>query len=372
MIAPGGTVIDPTIVLGCALVTAAALVATIALVIRVLTLQKANRRLRLLGEVSAEVNRAILLNEEGDRIFSTILDYALRILDGAKLGSVLALDEMGFLTIVAGQGFTDDYRDGFRIRLEDTWQYRQTGGRVHEPVIITPETILRSGYKHDDWTWEYRSVISAPLHVGDRLYGMVNIDSHRERNFGPQDLAVMRRFQSQIEVCLLARERYRTTLADSRLDGLTRFLNRVSFEQQMEVALDHAARYGETVTVGMFDVDGLKAVNDQHGHTAGDKLLRSVADALRLTARKSDVLGRFGGDEFVAVYRNTDPRSMIERAAQTLGHLKATPVDLGNAWVTASFSYGFAEYPAEGGSPEALITAADRRLYDMKSGRART
>lgn len=337
--------------------------------VRVVRLARTARKHRLLSELSAEVNRAILLNEEGDRIFTIILDYALRILEQAKLGSVLALDESGYMTIVAGRGFPVDYMENFRVRLEDTWQYRQSGGAMTGALIITPDTILRSGYKHDEWTWKYRSVLSAPLRVGDRLYGILNIDSHREKTFGPQDLEILRRFQAQIEVCLLARERYRTTLADSRIDGLTRFLNRAAFAERLAECLDHAERYGDDLTIGLFDVDGLKGVNDRWGHAAGDKLLKAVADALRSTARKSDVLGRWGGDEFVAVYHGTDSRAMAERTAGTLAELGASPVDLGDASARAAFCYGFAQYPAEGGTPEALIAAADRRMYAMKAAR---
>lgn len=100
------------------------------------------RKNRLLGELASEVNRAILLNEDDQKIFSTVLDYAFRILEKVNLGSVLAFDESGELVIVASHGFSEDFVRSFRLRLEDTFQFRQSGGKISEAMIIDPELSL--------------------------------------------------------------------------------------------------------------------------------------------------------------------------------------------------------------------------------------
>lgn len=332
---------------------------------------RTTHKYRLLGELSAEVNRAVLLNQDEETIFLTILDYALRILDHAKLGTVLRFNDEGKLVIAASRGFDPDYVRGFQIRLEDTWQYRQTGGQITDAVIITPHTILHSGYRHDARSQEFRAVISTPLFVGGQLYGLLNLDSHHEHTFAEEDVEVMRWFRSQIEVCLLARDLYRTALADSRVDGLTKFLTRATFDERFQQTLERAERYGESFTVGMFDIDGLKAVNDEFGHGAGDALLRAVADSLRQAARKSDTLGRYGGDEFVALFPGTNASAMNERAATILAELHANPPRFENRVLRASFSYGFADYPAEGKTFRDLVAAADQKLYRARTDRPR-
>lgn len=88
-------------------------------------------------------------------------------------------------------------------------------------------------------------------------------------------------------------------LSDALVDPITGLLNRTGLEQAIAREQARHQRYGHTVAVVVCDVDGLKAVNDQHGHGAGDALLRRVGDRLRSTARASDVLGRLGGDEFL-------------------------------------------------------------------------
>lgn len=332
----------------------------------------ADRRARkngLLGELASEVNRAILLNEDDEKIFSTVLDYAFSILEKVNLGSVLAFDEAGQVVIVASHGFSEDFVRGFRLRLEDTFQYRQSGGKISEAMIIDPEIIKGFADKLDSSDKVYRSIISAPLFVEGKLYGFLNVDSVRARRFGPEDLELLKKFAAQIEVCLLARQRYRSSLAESRVDGLTGFLSRSYFEELAEHSIQRASRYGQAFSLGMFDVDGLKTVNDGLGHPAGDLVLSAVAAAIRRTARKSDVTGRYGGDEFIAICFDADAKTMEERTARTLSELRASPVIFGDRELAASFSYGFANYPGDAGNLSGLIAAADARLYAMKAER---
>jgi diguanylate cyclase (GGDEF)-like protein len=327
------------------------------------------RKQRLLGELAAEVNRAILLNEDEGRIFSTILNYAFRILENVNLGSVLALDESGELVIAASQGFSQDFVKGFRLRLEDSFQYRQSGGNICEAMIIKPEIIKGFADRLDSSDREYRSIISAPLFVDGRLYGFLNVDSLRAGCFGADDLALLKKFASQIEVCLLARERYRASLAESRVDGLTGFLTRSRFDEILDHAIKHAERYGGTFTIGMFDVDGLKAVNDGLGHPAGDLVLAAVADSIRRMARKSDILGRYGGDEFVAVYFASDAAAMGERTRRNLADLASGTVSFAGRALPASYCFGFADFPADSRDRAGLVAVADARLYAMKASR---
>lgn len=327
------------------------------------------RKNRLLGELASEVNRAILLNEDDQKIFSTVLDYAFRILEKVNLGSVLAFDESGELVIVASHGFSEDFVRSFRLRLEDTFQFRQSGGKISEAMIIDPEIIKGFADKLDSTSKVYKSIISAPLFVEGKLYGFLNVDSERARCFGAEDLELLKNFASQIEVCLLARQRYRSSLAESRVDGLTGFLSRSYFEELAEHSVERAARYGQGFSLGMFDVDGLKAVNDGLGHQAGDLVLSAVAAAIRRAARKSDVTGRYGGDEFIAICFAADAKTMEERTARILAELRASPVVFGDRGLAASFCYGFANFPQDAGTLSGLVAAADARLYAMKAKR---
>ncbi len=114
------------------------------------------------------------------------------------------------------------------------------------------------------------------------------------------------------EVARLERELSDARLEIARLEGLaheddlTGTLNRRGFQREMKRAIAHARRYGGGLALIMADVDGLKRINDHHGHAAGDDLIRSVAKALLSQVRASDTVARVGGDEFAVLLWNID------------------------------------------------------------------
>ncbi len=140
-------------------------------------------------------------------------------------------------------------------------------------------------------------------------------------------------------------------------DPLTGLLNREGLRRATDVILLAAERSGNDVTVAVLDLDGFKAVNDVHGHAAGDVLLVQLSQAWSDELRPSDLLGRWGGDEFVLVLPSTD-----------LASARATVRRLATA-STADWSYGLAPYRS-GSSLDALLHDADADLYRAKSRRA--
>jgi diguanylate cyclase (GGDEF)-like protein len=147
--------------------------------------------------------------------------------------------------------------------------------------------------------------------------------------------------------------------SDSVHDSLTGLVNRRYAEKRLEEALATARRTRHPL-------DHFKFINDGHGHAAGDAVLCTIADALRHTFRSSDVLARFGGDEFFMLFPEADPAATIER----LTHFHATLVV--DAPIRTTISMGVATWPADGDSEDSLLARADERLYEAKqAGRAR-
>ena len=329
--------------------------------------KETSRRLHLLAEMNVQVNREILLNEDIELIYRTILDYLFSIFDTVTTGSILILDEDGYLRFAASRGFTEEYVQNFHLKLEESFLYQDTGGAITGTRLITQETISRLVTLFAPGDWEFKSVLSAPLFVGDRIFGVLNLDSDRSRIFNQEDVHIVERFRAQIEVGLLARERYRSNIERYHVDALTGLFTRRYFEDLFSVTLERAIRYKETFVVALFDADGLKYVNDTFGHLAGDQMLLLIASALRASCRKSDIIGRFGGDEFIAVYHVSETEMMGESIANILSALRSRPVSFGDREHRLSFSYGLARFPEDGTNLELLTATADQRLYAMKS-----
>ena len=151
------------------------------------------------------------------------------------------------------------------------------------------------------------------------------------------------------------------------MDSLTGLLTRRYFEDLFKLTLERALRHQEAFVFAMFDVDGLKYVNDTFGHLAGDQLLMLIAQALRTSCRNSDIMGRFGGDEFIASYHASEIRVMEKNIASIRANLRSKSMYFGGEDVCRpSFSYGLASFPQDGADQQSLIAVADKRLYAMK------
>lgn len=155
-------------------------------------------------------------------------------------------------------------------------------------------------------------------------------------------------------------------------DLLTGMLNRRSFLIEFERELARLRRTSGVLSLAMFDLDHFKRLNDTHGHQAGDEMLRVVASAMQSSIRVQDVLGRYGGEEFVLLMPDTSmdaAMSVAERIRAAVGNIEA---DWNGARMTINISGGIACFPGDGRNSTGLIAAADEALYAAKrAGRNR-
>jgi len=153
-------------------------------------------------------------------------------------------------------------------------------------------------------------------------------------------------------------------------DALTGLINRRRFEEELERHLAEGRRYGMTGALLVLDLDGFKAVNDNHGHRAGDRVLCAVADALRQRLRESDIVARIGGDEFAVLL----PRAAPEEAEQVCQSLeRAIPEEVPTPGRhRIEISVGFAAFVEGVRSVDEILSAADASMYAVKAGRPRT
>lgn len=157
-------------------------------------------------------------------------------------------------------------------------------------------------------------------------------------------------------------------LNQANSDPLTGLANRRAMMAALETEEQSWQNGGTAFTVGLIDLDGFKQVNDQHGHHAGDELLKEVAQCLQSTVRGSDLVGRLGGDEFVVLWRNTDGTDDIDAKATALLTSLCRNVSIGNSQVRIGASLGHAAIGDDHPTLQQVMVAADRALYDAKRG----
>ena len=150
-------------------------------------------------------------------------------------------------------------------------------------------------------------------------------------------------------------------------DSLTELPNRYSFLDKLSAALADAKRNESELAVMFFDLDGFKSVNDNLGHMIGDELLMDVARRLRRIIRKSDIIARIGGDEFVATIRNIPDMGAATLVAENVRVEIEKPYHLGGCECWISTSVGISVYPRDGVDADVLIRCADTAMYQAKT-----
>jgi diguanylate cyclase (GGDEF)-like protein len=152
-------------------------------------------------------------------------------------------------------------------------------------------------------------------------------------------------------------------------DDLTGLANRRYLTAELEREVQRSERHAHTFAVLMLDVDHFKVFNDTHGHPAGDAVLQQLATLLRKSARAVDTVARYGGEEFLLILPETPAAEAAKMATRICKAAAAQQfvVDTEGTAVSVTISVGYALFPADGKSSEALVEAADQALYKSKA-----
>jgi len=210
-----------------------------------------------------------------------------------------------------------------------------------------------------------RAVLCLPISYGETLLGVLNVESRDENAFAPQDVLILNTLADLLATALHNSFVFQRLQQQSITDGLTGIKTRRFFWEALSSEWKRASRSGRPFSVVLIDLDKFKEVNDSLGHLEGDLVLARVGRLLEQKCRQSNVVARYGGDEFIILM----PETGIEQAqvlAERLRLWLATDPMLEEHHITGSF--GVASFPVHGFSIEDLIRMADEGMYLSKRG----
>jgi diguanylate cyclase (GGDEF)-like protein len=210
---------------------------------------------------------------------------------------------------------------------------------------------------------ESRAVLCLPISYGETLLGVLNVESRNENAFAPQDVLILNTLADLVATALHNSFVFQRLQQQSITDGLTGIKTRRFFWEALSSEWKRASRSGRPFSVVLIDLDKFKEVNDTLGHLEGDLVLARVGRLLEQKCRQSNVVARYGGDEFIILM----PETGIEQAqvlAERLRLWLATDPMLEEHHITGSF--GVASFPVHGFSMEDLIRVADAGMYVAK------
>jgi diguanylate cyclase (GGDEF)-like protein len=319
-----------------------------------------SRQLDLLFGTFFEITSLLHAGREDEDIFSRVLDCACNLLEADHCLLLLAHDGK-LLRYSKANSAPEMKREALPENpkllawLEKERQPFVSGpGSWHPPAV---NEILKRGDS---------SLVCAPLVAKESHLGLLfAVRTGEPRGFDPGHLKILTALANQTAITIENADLYERLKHEAVTDGLTGVYNYKTLMQTLRTELRRGQRYGHPVTFVMADVDYLKRYNDRFGHIAGSEVLAQVAHLLASNCRNTDIVGKYGGDEFAIILPQTSihgAMTVAERMRIAIAEKKFDNVERGE--ITCSF--GIANFPDDGLEPHDLVCAADQMLFQAK------
>lgn len=300
-------------------------------------------------------------------LLPSLVESARGLLNAQRAALHLPDPQSGKMTCAYSVGLSNPYLE----TMSEKFDTSPDAESFHEKKFVLIPDILR-----DERTNTLRSVI---IREGFRAYTVFALESAQgslgtlslywdePHAISSIDVSVGQLFAQRAGAMLQSANLYEQAAEESLTDALTGLPNRRYFDRRLTEECERSKRYRHSFALLMIDLDGFKAINDGFGHAIGDSVIQQVATALKRVIRASDMVARFGGDEFAVIVPEANQEAAIHLAEKIKLVLASTKLHLPNdtqRYVSACT--GIAVYPLESDTPQTLFELADRRMFRAK------
>jgi len=340
-----------------------------------ITEQKSNERQiqkqNATKDVLIHISQNISNYSDESAFYKNLLERLMDVFDQADSGSVLEIDDSNkMLHIQASVGFKGNQVSSFEIPFEESFVWHHSKGNFYQCDIIedVQDWAAKGCPKQLDMenNKTINSTLYIPIEINGKIKKIINLDSSSRNVFTQLDRKIAEYVRSQIPITHQLFTLYKKTLQLSRYDSLTGLMNRRYFEMILEDRVKIAKRHLNPLVFVMFDLDGLKEINDTYGHLAGDAYLKAFANVLVAEFREADHFARIGGDEFSGIFTDTDPERLLKKLHSVREQFTKTPIKIKTHEIYGRYSFGIAIYPFDGITMDDLMTRADTLMYKDK------
>jgi len=237
-------------------------------------------------------------------------------------------------------------------------------------AIEEGRTIINNAVNPDEFDFtrgrNVKSFLCAPLKVKDKTHGLVLIEHSIPDAFDDDNVRLLEIITQQVSIAIDNASLYEQLQEYANTDGLTQVYNRIYFQKRLKEELERAEEKGYEVSVILYDIDDFKMFNDSYGHLFGDVILKSIAQTVKESVRKDDVVARFGGEEFIILLSHTGTEKAYEKAEELRKQIASLTIEDNNVTASVTVSMGISTFPALADTDASLISSADRALYEAK------
>jgi diguanylate cyclase (GGDEF)-like protein len=318
-------------------------------------------------EALQKATAALLSTLDLEKLLGQILDAAISAIPTAHRGSLhLLARDTGQLQVRAIQGYTDARIRALSRAAADSHITRAVRERRPQLVRSSPAEKVNGAGEAGSEVREVVSAIIAPLILAEDTLGAISLESYRANAFTPADLQLLVSFAATATTALQNAQLHAEVQKQAITDTLTGLYNRRGFNELGRREVERALRFGRPLTALMLDIDYFKNVNDLYGHLVGDKVLIGMSSRFLQELRQIDLLGRYGGDEFVALLPETDLPNALSVAERLRKVVDGATFASSALPVKITLSAGVASLGTDVKDLTTLVQKADAALYEAK------
>lgn len=302
----------------------------------------------------------------GSSFAAVAVRSAMDLFHAKQAGYLVPVEGSPEYTLKVGVGFPPDWPEGSGIRSDEgilglALQKKVVVSRM-DPLSSTGRRLPHRSLESLGVTPDY----VAPVYGVSGILGVLVIAG------SPFPLDEERKYVSMLadlaSIAMQHAELFDASTLSSTTDLLSGVSNRLYFFQRFENEIRRTQNYAQPLALFLLDIDEFKKINDTYGHPAGDVVIRKVAEIVRRNTRSSDLVGRYGGDEFTVLMTSSNKEQALAYADHLLEKTRAAGIRVPghDAPLRLTISGGLAMYPSDGRSTTELFRAADHALYEAK------